>query len=198
MKKKYTNPRIFKFPRILELLLHLITFLLILATVHYLRIDDFVFDTNFELDTFFILFMSSAFIIYRSLTTHTIVEELIIDYELQEIQFNYVHYFLFKKKLIIPFNEFSFYSRLETIIRGGGLSLRIFKANKFKIKLSHRYGWTRKHIFCINNQFLKITDGHLRKEPKWQDFFTLIKDENFDCSTIYDEEKTQKDLKVKN
>ncbi|HLN54277.1 MAG TPA: hypothetical protein VK212_11265 [Lentimicrobium sp.] len=184
MKKAYTNPRFLKIPRILELLLHLIAFLLILAIVHYLRIDDYVFDTNFGLDTFFLLFMSSAFIIHRILTTHTIVEELIIDFEQKEIQFNYVLYFLFKRKLIIPFNEFSFYSRLETIIRGGGLSLRIFRANKFKIKISHRYGWTRKHIYCINNEFLKITDGHLRKEPKWQEFYTLVKEKDKDCEKI--------------
>lgn len=182
MKKKYINSRYFKIPRLLELILHLVFFLIVLAFLHFLHIDDYVFDTNSSINNIFsLIFMSVAFIVYRILTSHTIVEEICINYEEKQVEFDYMLYFLLKKKLYIPFNMFSFYSNLDSIIRGGALSLRIFKENSMKIKLSHRYGWTRKQIYCINKDFLEITDGHVRKDTNWEAVYTLIKEKDIDC-----------------
>ncbi len=183
MNKKYINSRLLKIPRLLELFLHVAFFLLISAVLQFLHIDDIVMDTSIEItDTFTLLFLSFSFILYRIFTSPTIVEEIIIDYERKEIEFAYVLLFIIKKKLIVPFREFSFYSTLDIILAGGALSLRIYKANRIKIKMNHRFGWTRKQIYCINNEFLKITDGHVRKEDNWQEFYTLVKEKDKDCS----------------
>ncbi len=188
MKKKYINSRLLKIPRLLELFIHTAFFISILAVLEFLHINDIVFDTSFNINsTFSVVFMSFSFIIYRILTSHTIVEEFIIDYERKEIEFAYVLLFIIKKKLIIPFKEFSFYSTLDIILAGGALSLRIYKGNQMKIKMNHRYGWTRKQIYCINNDFLKITDGHVRKEDNWQEFYTLVKEKDMDCSDCGEE-----------
>ena len=180
--RQYKNFRKVKLPRIVEHSLHLLLYVLLLSIVHFLKIDQIIFNNNYDVSKpIFLLIVCLTFITYKLLTTHTIVEELNIDFDKKSIIIDYVFYFLFKRKLIIPFHEFSFYSKLDSAFSGGALSLRIFKANKFKIKISHRYGWKKKQIYCINKDFLKITDGIVRKASNWQEFYTLVKDNDQDC-----------------
>jgi hypothetical protein len=172
--KQYHPNRFIGGPRWFELVIHGVLFNMIMVFQSYLGIDVLLGSNSFffKADCFdwgVVIFTSLLFYFYKVATTHTVIDSILINDNLSTITFNYWLFYVIKKEEIILFSELSFYTNQDLIIFGGTKSLRIYKNNKYKIKLNQRNGWEKKHVDELINEFLVITNGKIRI-GNWQPF----------------------------
>ncbi len=105
-----------------------------------------------------------SFIVYKFLSTHTVVDKLELCNEEKLIKIEYYLFHTMKQKIAIKHEDFSFYYRDDLLHFGGSIGIRIFSNNKFKVKLNAKNGWKKEQIEQIIQEFLKITNGQTRKK----------------------------------
>lgn len=77
-----------------------------------------------------------SFIVYKFLSTHTVVDKLELCNEEKLIKIEYYLFHTMKQKIAIKHEDFSFYYRDDLLHFGGSIGIRIFSNNKFKVKLN--------------------------------------------------------------
>lgn len=98
------------------------------------------------------------FIAYKILGTFTAVDLIIIDSQNRSLQFDYWLFYLFKKKLIITFDELNYKKRNDILLIGGSMGIYFYKEKRLKIKLNRRNGWNDHQIDSIIQDLLKIKE----------------------------------------
>jgi hypothetical protein len=133
--------------------------------IDFLKTGEIVF--KFNMTIAYIVF----FWILKNMSTFTFVNSVQIDEEKKEIIVDYLLWNISKKKCIIPFEEFTFYTQKDLLFWGASKSIRIYKDGIYKIKLNARNNWKKEQIEELEDICLDITNNELRKKP-WYSFFT--------------------------
>lgn len=167
--KVYLPDKFWKLPRWLETLIQSFIFVSVLVIFCLLKLDELLWDMNvFSSNVYYVIFVQILmFYFYKVMSTHSAVDKLIIDGDIREITITYWWFYFIKKKKIIKFEEFSFWTNDDTLLFGSSKSIRIYQNNKYKIKLNARNSWKKEQIEEITNEFLLLTNGKKRIKPKW-------------------------------
>lgn len=127
-----------------------------------LLLNNTLFDVNQVLSH--ISIYVSFFLVYKLLSTHTAVDQIHINFQKNEILFDYWLFYVLRKEIRIAFTEFSFYTKEDPFLLGDANGIRVFYKNKYIIKLNARNGWKADQIDEILSVFLSITNGETRKK----------------------------------
>jgi len=120
----------------------------------------------------------SMFVLYKNFVTFSPVNIVQIDYEKEEIFFEYWLFYLIHKKRTIKFDELSLIIRDDVLLFGLSTSIRIFQNDKYKIKLNPRFGWKETQVEEMLSIFLTITKNEVRKKVPWYIKITGTKNDN--------------------
>jgi glutamyl/glutaminyl-tRNA synthetase len=152
--------------RLIELLTQTLIFLAAIWAWSLLKFDLMFFGSSLAESNPLLYSITGAFsfIVYKFLSTHTVVDklELCNDEKLIKIEYNLFH--TIKRKIEIKHEDFSFFYRKDSLHFGGSVGIRIFNKNKFKVKLNAKNGWKKEKIEQIIQEFLNITNGKTRKK----------------------------------
>lgn len=160
MKKNYKPLPLINLPRWLETIIQGGGFLTSLYLIHLLKLDllfkggDIFNIANSKLLT--VIFYLSIFFIIKVLGTFTAVDFIEIDYEENNIIFDYWLFYFNRKRLTIKFSDFSYKTGYDISIIGGSFYLKIYQKNKLKIKLNKRNGWKKDQIDDVYSRLKSI------------------------------------------
>jgi hypothetical protein len=151
--------------RIKELLAQTLIFLAAIWAWSLLKFDLMFFGSSLTESNPLLFSITGAisFIVYKFLSTRTVVDKLELCNDEKLIRIEYFLFHTFKRNIAIKYEDFSFYYRDDLLHFGGSTGIRIFCKNKFKVKLNAKNSWKKEQIEQIIQEFLIITDGKTRK-----------------------------------
>lgn len=155
--KEYYPSSLLKVPRWTETVLQCGIFVLVALVLHKTHLDSIVFNVViFTNDIRTVMFIFFVFYVYKVLGTHTAVDHVKIDYQLQEITFNYWLFYFIKKTVRIRFPELSIKNRNDILLLGGSEGLYIYQNGRLKIKLNTRNGWKKEQMKQLSIELKSI------------------------------------------
>lgn len=159
--KEFYPSRLLKYPRWIETVLQCSTFVLIIMVLHISNLDSIIFNvTLFTADSGTVIFIFFMFYAYKILGTHTAVDYVKIDYQLQEVTFTYWLFYFLKKTVKIRFTELSIKNKNVILLLGGAEGLYVYQNERLKIKLNKRNGWKKDQIEQMSDAFKNISQDH--------------------------------------
>ena len=162
--KEYSINRAFKMLPWLRVFLESIPISIVLSLgVFLIRFEKFTLN-RYELSTLILIVL---YHLYKICITPTPVYKIIFDYENELLIINYHFLYVKKQQIHINFNELTYFTSINSLYFGNTLSIRIYKKNKFKIKLNAHNGWNNNQITEILAEIEKFGK---KSKPPWYYF----------------------------
>ena len=114
-----------------------------------------------------VVFYAMSFLVYKLISSPTVLDRILINFDNKEITFDYWICHVYKKQKVIKFQDFSFKITQDIRIFGGSESIRIYQFDKQKIKLNPSDGWKRTQLKSIYSLFLSIKKARIKRYWKW-------------------------------
>lgn len=152
--------------RLIELLTQTLIFLAATWAWSLLKFDLLFFGSSLTESNPLLFSITGAisFIVYKFLSTHTVVDKLEICCKEELIKIEYYLFHTINQKIAVKYEDLSFYYRDDLLHFGGSTGIRVFDKNKFKVKLNAKNSWKKEQIEQIIQEFLNITNGKTRKK----------------------------------
>jgi len=179
--KEYVSKRYFTIPQWFEIIVKSLLYSMLILFLVFLKIgNEFLLSSVFNI-SFCILFL--VFYLYKLCVTPTPVDKVVFDFINKTIIINYCFLYFKKKIVCISFDDLSFYTKIDDRISGNTLGLRIFKNNKFKIKINAHNGWKKDQIAEIISDIEKV--GKRRNHPA----SSVLQSEEIKMAVLRDKKK---------